>query len=530
MNRKIVIIITLLTAITALLLRIYRVDQIPPHLSNDEISIAYDAYSIARTGMDEHGQWLPISFISNGTYKAPLYAYVLAPLTLVLPQDELTAKIPSILAGVLTVSVIGLLAYELTQSTTAALLASLVLAISPWHIAASRMVLEANLSLFFIAIGIWLILRTVNRNNYALVHWIPVCLFLVISMYGYHTEWVLVPLIILAICRFYLARKPRLLMIFVILATILALPLGLDYLGRIGTHARANSEILWKDPQIAAELFQQSNLAIKAVIVSKYFLDNYFEYTNPIHLFFDGERLFPASNPYQVGLWLWPMVIAAGLGLARLQSSIKSRHWHFFVFWTIVSPVVPALTLGGLNITRNLVTIIPYTIIIAVGVKEILKSKIVLRLPWLILTLASLYFSFMIYLVHYPLVTAASYQGYKPIAQYLKSHDQNAPQVQVDVLFGNNVTYVGVPYLYLGYYNQWDPKVIQQLQSGSAGPFVSKYVFSQIDWNNVNIKKNNLYVVSVGNPPVASVLPKIELVKEVIDVSGMPAFTIWQGI
>ena len=68
-----VFLILLFILLTGFLLRIYRISSVPPGLGNDEISIAYDAYSVGTIGRDSSGQFLPLSFKSHGTYKVPLY-------------------------------------------------------------------------------------------------------------------------------------------------------------------------------------------------------------------------------------------------------------------------------------------------------------------------------------------------------------------------------------------------------------------------------------------------------------------------
>ena len=44
----------------AFFLRIYKVSSLPPSLSWDEVSIGYNAYSIVKTGFDEHHKFLPL--------------------------------------------------------------------------------------------------------------------------------------------------------------------------------------------------------------------------------------------------------------------------------------------------------------------------------------------------------------------------------------------------------------------------------------------------------------------------------------
>lgn len=80
--------------ILGLILRLAGLNLTPPHLSNDEISIAYDAYSISRNFRGEHGTYLPLSFQSHGTYKAPLYTYILAPIQYILGNKQWVARLP----------------------------------------------------------------------------------------------------------------------------------------------------------------------------------------------------------------------------------------------------------------------------------------------------------------------------------------------------------------------------------------------------------------------------------------------------
>ena len=46
--------------ILALLLRVLRLDQLPPSLYWEEVAIGYDAYSILKTAKDHHGNFLPV--------------------------------------------------------------------------------------------------------------------------------------------------------------------------------------------------------------------------------------------------------------------------------------------------------------------------------------------------------------------------------------------------------------------------------------------------------------------------------------
>src|SRR3990167_8100088 len=98
----------------AFFLRIYKVTQIPPALSWDEVSIGYNAYSILKTGRDEHGRYMPVdAFVAYGDYKPVLPVYLTVPFIALFGLNELAVRLPSALAGTLTVLLTYFLVLEL---------------------------------------------------------------------------------------------------------------------------------------------------------------------------------------------------------------------------------------------------------------------------------------------------------------------------------------------------------------------------------------------------------------------------------
>src|SRR3989338_5389259 len=165
-----IISITLLAA----LLRFYQLGSNPPSLDWDEVSLAYNAYSIIRTGADEYGNASPLlSIRSFNDYKPPMYVYSLIPSLLLFGKTDFAVRFPSALAGTLTVLFTYFLVKELfgihlggvgkQHPRGVALLAALLLAISPWHLQFSRIAFEANLALFFFVAGMWLLVKALTR-------------------------------------------------------------------------------------------------------------------------------------------------------------------------------------------------------------------------------------------------------------------------------------------------------------------------------------------------------------------------------
>ena len=97
----------------AAFLRFYQLGINPPSLDWDETAEGYNAYSILKTGRDEYGKFLPVIFKSFGDYKPGLYVYVDVPFIAALGLNEVSTRLPSALAGILSVYLIYLICNKL---------------------------------------------------------------------------------------------------------------------------------------------------------------------------------------------------------------------------------------------------------------------------------------------------------------------------------------------------------------------------------------------------------------------------------
>ncbi|MBM3208992.1 phospholipid carrier-dependent glycosyltransferase [Candidatus Shapirobacteria bacterium] len=531
MSLKYIILFFLVLALAAFL-RIYHLDRVPPHLSNDEISIAYDAYSVSKTLRDEHNHFLPVSFRSHGTYKAPLAIYLAIPTTVIFGNNEYSARLPSAILGVLTVLVIGLLVQLLTRNISLALLTSFTLAITPWHIYCSRMALESNIALFFVIFGIYLFFLSLNTGHFLLiligfVSW-------AFSVYGYHTEWGFTPMIIIFLLLIYfrkIKRKPiYLLGIFLFLA--LTAPIFINYLNNLHSYARASTEIILKEPTLNRTLASHEfNYFQKILVLIGAVLGNYSQYTEVGYLFFDGLNVMPKNDPFQSGLFLIAFLPGFFFGLARVNKLFKENS-GFIYLWAIFSPLVPTLTIGGPNLVRNLVSAVPYTIIISAGNYELwhlFKSKWVrFLIAPMFISLSFFYFA-MIYYHNFPIGAAEGFQyGYKQIASYVKEHSARYQKIVIDPKFGETHNYDGVPHLYMPYFTYLDPqKFLNERKNLPSGLFFDKYEIRDIDWAREVIAPATLYVVPRSNLPATLAGDRLELIKEIRLPNNQPAFSLF---
>lgn len=103
----------ILIFILALCLRLFWLGRFPVSLNRDEAAIGWNAYSILKTGKDEWGEFLSLSFKSFGDYKMPLYIYFTVPFVALFGFSEFSVRFPSAFFGSLTVLLVYFLVKEL---------------------------------------------------------------------------------------------------------------------------------------------------------------------------------------------------------------------------------------------------------------------------------------------------------------------------------------------------------------------------------------------------------------------------------
>src|SRR3990170_4035307 len=113
MNNKLISLILLLIIIIGAGLRLFWLQKSPPSLNWDEAALGYNAYSLLKTGKDEYGFKLPVTFRSFDDYKPPLYPYVTVPFVATFGLNELSVRLPSALSGVSVIVAVFFIASHL---------------------------------------------------------------------------------------------------------------------------------------------------------------------------------------------------------------------------------------------------------------------------------------------------------------------------------------------------------------------------------------------------------------------------------
>src|SRR3972149_11228470 len=101
MNRKWWLLFFIL--ILSSILRLYQLGNVPISLEWDEVAIGYDAFSILKTGRDQFGQLLPLTFRSLDDYKPPIYEYTAIFPIFLFGLNSFAVRLPSAIFGILSV-------------------------------------------------------------------------------------------------------------------------------------------------------------------------------------------------------------------------------------------------------------------------------------------------------------------------------------------------------------------------------------------------------------------------------------------
>ncbi len=183
------------------LLRAFQFPGNPPGLYFDEATAGYDAFSLLRTGADRWGLPFPVYFVDWGNGQNVLYSYLSIPFLSLFGLSQFSLRLLSLFLGILALP----LMYATVKrrlGEEAALVATAVLAILPWHILASHWALDSNILPFFLLLGIYTMTRALSRGAsrgwiaFALMPW-------GLALYAYVMSFIVLPILLALILLFY---------------------------------------------------------------------------------------------------------------------------------------------------------------------------------------------------------------------------------------------------------------------------------------------------------------------------------------
>lgn len=448
-------------------LRFYEVTSNPPSLNWDEVSIAYNAYSILKTSKDEWGQFFPIHFKAYGEYKLPAQIYLSIPGIWVFGLNELGVRITPVVYGTLTVAVMFFLAKSIFQSNMVGLAASFLLAISPWHIQLTRASFESSLATFFVTVGIWFLVRGFKDQKWFVYSMIPFAL----SVFTYNSARIFTPLFLLAIVILYrqtLIKFKSIIVVAVVVFVVLLIPLT-PYIFSGERSARYKLVSITDDPGLIPRINENrgnSNLPgplprlihNKVTYTAFYFSKNYLSHFTPQFLFISGAP-HKQHHVQGMGQLYWfqaPFLILGLISLFKTGQKFK----NLLLSWLFLAFIPVAITGDSIpHALRTLIAVPFYQLLSAYGFliflgwikKYSLFVKISLAAVLSVIAGMNVATYFNQYYNIYPKEYSRDWQyGYRQVVEYIKDH-----QDEYDLVVFSR--HYGEPHMFTLFFLNYDP-------------------------------------------------------------------------
>ena len=186
----------------ALFFRLYHLSQTPYGFHVDEAKVAWNAFSILKTGHDDHGNFLPLYYDSFGDFRPTGIIYATIPSILFFGNNIFATRFPSALFGALTVFPLMLIFWQLCRDKDKKWywIPGLLLAVNPWHIMISRATSEVIIALFLALFAIYFFLKTIKKTSISSI--LLSISFIFLSYLFYHSIRVLAPIFLIIIAIF----------------------------------------------------------------------------------------------------------------------------------------------------------------------------------------------------------------------------------------------------------------------------------------------------------------------------------------
>lgn len=527
--------------IAAAFLRLWKLGSIPPALTADEASLGYNAYSILKTGRDEYGKFMPVIFKSFGDYKPGLYVYLTVPSVAIFGLTEFATRLPSALAGILSVFLIYLIVRSLfTDHRSLATIVTFVAATNPWLIHFSRGAWEVNVALALTLAGIYFFLRSLENSRFTVHCSLAFALTLITYQGAKLSTGIVVVLLTILYWKDILKIKARYLIFALILAFAVSSPILLSFTkGQTGRLAVFSVFSYPRPKEYLQNFLDQGKESVgslsyylfhsESLNFARGVLGRFFNHFSGKFLFFEGDWPNPRHTSPNSGMLLLSDLATLLFGFVFiLKSSILNRKSKLFVLlWLVLSPLPSILSRDQVHAIRAINMTIPLIIIISFGylsLFELLHKRVV---KWLFVVFVFLSFAYFSdsYFVHLSKHDSKLWgYGFKQMVQTVTGIQSEFKAIKVQQSFAQ-------PYIYFLFYQKYDPAKYQKNARLTVADSVNDvgYVmeidnikFVAIDWQINRGEKGVVFVAdSIRIPSEATIDSNLfKVIKEIKYLDG----------
>lgn len=495
--------------------RFYKLSDYPIQLNHDEISQLYDAISIARTGKDIYGNFMPVVFQSTGDFKPAQYTYLSTVPYLFLGDREVTIRIVAAFFGTLTIGAVFLFIKALAKNFNLALLSSVMIVITPSEIFYSRKSFESVIGVCLIFFGLFCLLNILQKTREQLWGYLSAFCF-AYAMYLYTSYFIVVPLILLLFFLIFRKNKNFQAKKFVpgfILLLVLIIPLMILIISNAKLRYRAESVFITQDVNLGRLIdYSQSPLKSHLDYIFMRFLNQF----DPAFIFANGLN-FTNQGFLGMGPLLFIQLPFFILGIIYLIRDGFFSEGKKLLFGLVPIAMIPSsLTFESYSPHRSILAFSLMSIISAFGlhwtINLIFKSALNFKLKTAVFTFLlflfflNLFYFLHMYTVNYPYEKSQElHYPFKSLAQFIWSEYPNYDQIVFDPQFGDVVPKIGVgAHYYFAFYGRYSPEKFQKEYRIGDKPreiIFDKFSIRQVYWPQDRNLKNTLVIVSPWSVP-----------------------------
>ncbi len=515
--------ILLAILVLSFVLRFYQLSTVPPHLTPDEASLGYNAYSILKTGRDEYGQLLPIIFKSFGDYKPGLYVYTTIPFVALFGLNEFSVRATSAISGVIAVILLYLITKKLfpdKEHRNLPYITSFLLSVAPWHIMFSRGAWEINLSLTLTLLGTYFFLKI--PDNIRNLYYSVLAFALTFSAYQGAKLSTGIVVLLLIVTHFETVRRIPVKRYFSagLIALLVSLPILMSlFNGKAGRLAVFSVFSYPRSESYIAHFIAESGISKNTLPYYLYYsetqnfargvLGRWFNHFSGRFLFFEGDWQNPRHTAPNHGVLNLADMVLLPIGVFVLIKNSRSKNVIFVILWLLTACLPAVLSRDQVHAVRSYNMVIPVVITLGLGIQFLLNSFRGVSKNVVILTTVMVYLVGFIYFldaffVHVPSHASKLWEyGYKQIVETVSPLENDYDNIYVQQSYAQ-------PYIFFLFFNKVDPATYQkqaklaESTSGDVGHIekVGKISFIDIDWSRVRGEKGSIIVGDTLHIPV----------------------------
>lgn len=433
----------------------------PVYFGGDEAHFAVVGQSIATTGRNLNGDFMPLFFNLadpaadltplpwGDTWYQPMLFYLVAMVLTVAPLSEFAVRLPTaIVGGVITPLLVYLVAQRLFKRRGMALFSAVVFALMPPQVILSRQALDYVCPLPFMLGWLWFLIDYTETRRIRSVVIGSVCLGL--GFYSYIASWVMMP-IYLALSMIVLWRAGgQWLRPTIAAAAGFSLPI-LVVVPWLWFHPAMLKETFdryqMSDREQVSMIQEPTNAFRRDKVAAT--LSTYWGYFDPGFLFLTGGPIKTTSTG-RVGVLLLPLALLLPLGVIALLRKPDPHGLNALILLCIVTAPIAATLKGQPNMIQRVLFMLPFvSLVAAVGFSELwdmrhraAKAAAITLIAVLVLQFGVFYRDFF---THYPLRSAFYYDpaAFEDVATYMMA-DTTAPLIY----FSDELDDVGAKWRY----------------------------------------------------------------------------------